>query len=212
VVNRLFLLVCCGALPVVAAPVFREDFKEVPAHIPAVAADLSSPFLGFEIFGPGKDKVKLSFHPEVKNDPHYLWNGECAGPVVLSFPFQHGLNLSAKDSVVRLQCKNVGKSSLHLALKISGEWVVANEGLSGDQGWTEHEVKLGDVAWMRLNVDEVKIGGVVKKGLLKKVEAIGFAAPVTPQRSKDCIRLDWFEVESSSAKAEGCVVACWWIH
>ena len=201
--TRFLLLVLCGVLPVVAAPVFREDFREVPAHIPAVAEDLSSPFLRFKIFGPGKDKVKLSNHPEVKNDPHYLWNGDCAGPVVLAFPFEHVLDLSAKDSVLRLRCKNVGKSSLHVALKVGGEWLVTKEGLSGDKNWTEHELMFGALEWRVLDVKKAVIGVVAKKVSLGEVEAIGFVAPVRPKRSKDCIRLDWFEVESSSAKVEG---------
>ncbi|MDB4353825.1 hypothetical protein N9Z02_00830, partial [Akkermansiaceae bacterium] len=182
-----------------AGTVFREDFQEVPAHIPVISDDLTSGFLGLRLLGPGAGKVKLSFHPEVKNDPHYLWNGQCEGGVLMAFPFEHELDLNDGESKVRLRCKNVGASSLHLAFKISGKWIAKTEGLQEDKGWKVHELVLDEGEWRELDVEKVTFGEVVRPKW-SEVDAIGFAAPVTPNKSKDCIRLDWFELESETAK------------
>lgn len=177
---------------------FREDFRDdVKAHIPVVAEDLTSEFLSLQRLGPGADMLKLSHHPSIPNDPHYVWNGECKGPVLIAFPFARPLDLSSEQWKVRLQTKNVGKSVLHLALRVDDEWVVQKTPVENRNDWNVQTRSLHSVAWHRMNADTVKMGQEAKEIDFRKVDALGFAAPNKPNkpnRSQDCIRLDWFEL------------------
>lgn len=193
----LFGLLVSGGLAV-AGPVFREDFKEVPAHTPVEATDLTCGFLNLKLLGPGAEKVKLSFHPEKKNDPHYLWNGQCEGPVLIAFAFSHELDLSDKGSLVRLRSKNSGKSTLHLAFRVGKQWFMKKEGVSKDGDWTEHHVLVHPGEWQQVEATTLKTRPSLIPDL-RKTNAIGFVAPNNPIKSKDCIRLDWFELTSKSA-------------
>ncbi|MDP0489487.1 MAG: c-type cytochrome [Verrucomicrobiota bacterium JB023] len=194
----LFLLLSLAAA---GEPVVREDFREVPAHIPATSDDLTSSFLSLERLGPGAANVKLSFHPEVPNDPHYLWNGLCEGPVLLAFPFQHALDLSDPEAKVVLQSKNFGRSTLHLAVQSGGKWFAQKTPAAQGEEWNEQTLLLGDGSWHRLSSKSVTLGPKAQPNF-QKVTAIGFAAPSQPKGSKDCIRLDWFEIHASTAEVK----------
>ena len=186
----LSVALCQGAF---AQAAFREDFKEVPAHIPVVAADLTSPFLSLERFGPDADQLKLSYHPEIPDDPHYIWNGECSSPTFLSFPFKKALDLSDKNWVCQLNTKNFGKSTLHLALRSHGQWFVQKKPVANQKDWNDQVLSLHQAEWLSVNPESVQFGKEAKPDFLQ-IDAIGFAAPVIPNRSKDCIRLNWFEL------------------
>jgi len=174
---------------------FREDFRDdVTAHIPVTPNDLTSKFLGLKRLGPGADKLKLSYHPEIANDPHYIWNGECTGPTLIAFPFQKQLDLSASNWSLRLRTKNVGKSRLHLAVQVGQKWYVRKESIKNQKNWNVQSIPLHRPTWRSLNPTQVSFGDEVSNIDLTKVDALGFAAPLKPNRSKDCIRLDWFEL------------------
>ncbi|WP_411845230.1 cytochrome c [Roseibacillus persicicus] len=180
---------------------FREDFKEVEAHIPAVKEDLTSPFLGFERLGPGESQIKLSYHPEIPNDPHYLWNGLCPGPVLMAFPFKEVTDLSASDWVCRLNTKNFGKSTLHLSVRSGGRWYAQKKSVATARDWNDQSLPLHSEDWFELDPKKVTLGKQAKTLNFKAIDAIGFAAPVKADGSKDCIRLNWFElVQDAEAK------------
>ena len=182
-------------------PVFREDFKEVPAHIPATSKDLTSDFLTLKRLGPGADKLKLSYHPEIPNDPHYLWNGECEGPVLIAFPFQKSLDLSARNWRCRLNTKNFATSTLHLAFRSKGKWFAQKKSVATAKGWNEQTLTVHAHPWFPLNPEIVTLGTQAVKPNFKTIDAIGFAAPINSNRSKDCIRLNWFELFQGETKA-----------
>lgn len=173
---------------------FREDFREVEAHIPVINEDLTSDFLTLERLGPSSAQLKLSYHPEIPNDPHYVWNGLCEGPTLLAFKFKNPLDLTGKNWVVRLQTKNVGKSQLHLAFQIGNNWFVKQRAVANKDDWNEQSLPLDDSVWLTLNPETIELGGPVDNPDFSKVSAIGFVAPHTPDRSADCTRLDWFEL------------------
>ncbi|MDF1837589.1 MAG: hypothetical protein P1V35_06970, partial [Planctomycetota bacterium] len=179
--------------------VFREDFREVDAHIPATAEDLTCDFLGFERFGSGRDQVKLSFHPEIPNDPHYLWNGLCEGPVLLAFPFVHGLDLTDADAWVSLQSKNVGGANLHVALSCEGRWFVQGGAVPQNADWTQDGIQLHGVEWFELNRDTAEFGERSEVPDWKAITGLGFVAPNKGGGSESCIRLDWFALHAKSA-------------
>lgn len=177
---------------------FREDFREVPAHIPATSEDLTSDFLTLERLGPGADQLKLSHHPEIPDDPHYLWNGRCEGPVLIAFPFQQPLDLSAQEWTCRVGSKNFGKSTLHLALRSEGKWFVQKQSVASGPDWNEQTLAVHPGPWLTLNPRTIAFSKQKAAPNFAVVDAIGFAAPVQSKGSKDCIRLDWFELVRSA--------------
>ena len=102
--------------------VLREDFRESPAHIPIAQQDLTNGrFLSLQRLGSSSERLKLSYHPNKANDPHYLWNGMTSSPSAVLFHFDSPVDLSAAQSRIRVRTKNVGGSTMHLALKIGDD-------------------------------------------------------------------------------------------
>jgi len=201
--QKLSLLILAIATPYnLFAQNFREGFRESPAHIPATSTDLTSPHLTLERLGPGADKLKLSHHPEIKNDPHYLWNGLCSGPILIGFRLKDSLDLSDPNWAIVARTKNVGNSRLHLAIQIDQRWFASEEPFKNLAGWNTQKISFHDRSWRELSSDTVKIGKPVKAPDLSKITALGFAAPVKPKKSKSCIRLDWFELISENPKGQ----------
>lgn len=191
--RSIFTLVICFFPIFGAAETVREDFRENGAHIPLVDEDLSNESLELLRLGPGADQLKFSHHPEVQNDPHYIWNGKCEGPVLAGFEFDKVIDLSGEGWWCRVRTKNVGASRLHVALKIDGQWVVQKKAIRNEKEWNVQRVTLEGREWLQLDENRVAFGENIVPNL-KAVTAVGFAAPVKPQGSKSCIRLDWFEL------------------
>ncbi len=183
-----------------AVEVLREDFREVEAHIPAKADDLTCAFIGFERLGPGRDQVKLSFHPNVPDDPHYLWNGLCTGPVLLAFPFAHPLDLTDGDASISLRSKNVGGANLHLAVQCDDRWFVQGAAIPQNEDWSRDRIALHGEAWFALDEDSVVFGEISESPDWGAVTGIGFAAPKKGGGSGSCVRLDWFALHANSAR------------
>lgn len=191
--RSIFTLVIC-LFPILGiAETVREDFQEHVAHIPLVGGDLSNESLELLRLGPGADQLKLSHHPEVQNDPHYIWNGKCEGPVLAGFEFGAEMDLSGEGWWCRVRTKNVGAARLHVALKIDDQWVVQKKSIRNEKDWNVQRVTLEEREWLKLDEKRVTLGEEVVPNL-KAVTAIGFAAPVKPRGSQSCIRLDWFEL------------------
>ncbi|MBK1832594.1 DUF6797 domain-containing protein [Roseibacillus ishigakijimensis] len=202
---RLFILSLFALAALVsgeeAVRLFREDFREVEAHIPASSADLTSDYLTLERLGPGADRLKLSHHPPIPNDPHYLWNGECNGPVLIAFPLRQTTDLSDPDWQCRLNTKNFGSSTLHLAVRSQGRWFAQRHSVAPAENWNEQVLSFHRSDWVELDEKRVTLSAKRARPQLDAIEAIGFAAPRKPNRSKDCIRLNWFEVVKDSPSA-----------
>ncbi len=205
--NLLRGAILLAAIPLLASAalgqppdVFREDFRAVDPHIPAVAADLTSAFLGFERLGPGAPQVKLSHHPEIENDPHYLWNGLCPGPVLLAFPFAHPLDLSDPGTTVGMRTKNVGGAALRLAVRTRDGWFVQARAVPQSDDWREHVMPLHVDDWRSLDDEAARVLGQAARPDFASVDAIGFLAPEAGGGSGRCIRLDWFALRSASAE------------
>ena len=181
--------------------VFREDFRENPAHIPINENDTTSPFLTLKRMGPGQDQIKHSHHPEIKNDPHYTWNGKCTAPTLLAFEFNHPLDLSDPNSHLKLQTKNFGKSTLHLAIKSKDQWFARVPPVGQHQDWTISTLPLlgKEITYQKIAADKATLDTKRALPSFQEITAIGFLSAVTPNGSKDCTRLDWFALHSKSA-------------
>lgn len=190
-----------GVQTVWSQSVLREDFVENPAHIPVVQEDLvQGHFLRMERLGPGANQLKRSYHPNKANDPYYLWNGPCQSEGAILFHFSHGVDLSAEDSEIQLRTKNSGKSVIHLLLKIADGWICTEDAIGQTKDWEVSVHLLRDQNWRTWGAESLRQGDLVEEVNWTKVEGLGFFFPLKSNRSKDCIRLDWFEVASSSMK------------
>ncbi|MFT4649640.1 MAG: hypothetical protein ACI9X4_002881, partial [Glaciecola sp.] len=181
--------------------VLREDFREVAEHIPADAEDLTCDFLGFQRLGPGQDQIKLSYHPNVPNDPHYLWNGLCTGPVLLAFPFAQALDLTDEGAFLSLRTKNVGGANLHLAVLCGDRWYVQGSAIPQNVDWARNEVALHKAAWFELDKETVQFGDPAEIPDWKAIQGLGFAASEKGGGSQSCFRLDWFALHAKSAES-----------
>ena len=170
-IRSTFLLFLLLSIPVtlLADVKFREDFRENEAHIPIANDDLTSPFLSLQRIGKSADKLKLSHHPEIKNDPHYLWNGLTKGPVLIAFKFKNHLDLSAPNWTCRLRTKNVGESRLHLAVEVQGQWYMQKDAISNHPDWNIQSISLSDSSWRTLSSKTAVPGKSTKAPDLRKV-------------------------------------------
>tara|TARA_B110000908_G_scaffold102729_1_gene121062 strand:- start:5100 stop:8147 length:3048 start_codon:yes stop_codon:yes gene_type:complete len=183
--------------------VFREDFREVKPHVPVSTVDLTmSPFLSLTRHGEGAENYKLSFHPEKPNDPHYVWNGLTSGKTALAFQFAHSLDLSAADSSVKLNTRNSASSRMHLALRTQQGWIVNKNGIGSSDTWKVDIIALHQASWVKLEIKSLSFGELVSKPSLAEVSALAFVNPIRPNKSKNSSRLDWFSLDSSSAKIQ----------
>ncbi len=178
----------------------REDFLESPAHIPIAQQDLNQGhFLKLERIGDSAEKLKLSHHPERGNDPHYLWNGITDSPTAALFHFSSPLDLSAEASRIRVRTKNVGRSTMHLAIKRKdNSWLVAEKPVASTLDWTISEHRLEAQTWRGFDGAAIALGAEIHPRSFDEIAGLGFVFPENPRGSQDCVRLDWFEIVSPS--------------
>ncbi|MEM9017009.1 MAG: sulfatase-like hydrolase/transferase [Verrucomicrobiota bacterium] len=190
--------------PAASVPtILREDFVENPPHIPVAQSDLvQGHFLTLTRWGEGQDQLKRSFHEKIKNDPHYIWNGLCGAPGAVTFAFPHALDLSAEGSHLSLRTKNAGKSVIQIVLKTDSSWVCADERIGKKADWTESDHSLVAQTWRAWSPETLEVGDAVTEVDFSEVYEFGFFFPETPNKSKDCIRLDWFALSSPSMALE----------
>lgn len=128
---------------------FREDWKEIEAALPVTQQHVSNPDLSLTLYGPARDGIKKSNHPNIPNDPFYIWSGECRGNWAVSLRHRHGmLNLNGADARVRIRSKQSGFRQLRLILKLDdGTWIVSDQSAGATDDWTETEFLIATAKW-----------------------------------------------------------------
>jgi hypothetical protein len=191
-----FLLISSVWVPVQAQTkgnlFFREDWKEIPAATPVTQEHVANPNLLLSLHGPGKDKVKKSFHPEIPNDPYYIWSGECLANWALSLRHRNQLvDLSGPAALVRWRARQSGFRELRLLLKLAdGTWLVSDQSHPFLPEWGEKEFRIADLRWRKLNLDRVIEGNWVDNPDLTRVEEIGFTDLMAGGQTPASSRLD----------------------
>ncbi len=182
-------------------PVFREDWKEIPAALPITANHVANSALRMETHGPGKLGIKKSHHVEIENDPYYVWSGQCKFRWAVSLRMNgHLVDLTAPDAKIRWRSRQSGDHALHLLVKLPGErWFISEQSDNGKE-WHEHHFDLANLTWRHFSIINAVAEEPVDTPDLSRVEQIG----VTDQRpgggSKASSRLDWIEVYGSAIK------------
>ena len=178
---------------------FREDWKEIAAALPVTQEHISNPDLILALYGPAANAVKKSNHPEIPNDPFYIWSGECKGNWAVGLRHRkEDVDLSATDARVKIRSRQSGFRTLRLMLKLGdGSWLVSDAGQDFTDDWTEKEFNIADIRWRKLNIEHVTEGQWVKSPDLRRVVEIGFTDLMAGGGTPASSRLDWIEVWGS---------------
>ena len=175
---------------------FREDWKEIAAALPVTQDHVSNPDLILTLYGPAASAVKKSNHPNIPNDPFYIWSGECKGNWAVGLRHRSGeVDLSAADAHILIRSKQSGFRQLRLIIKLSdGTWLVSDLSQDYTEDWTEKKFNVAAIRWRKLNIANVMEGPWVQNPDLRQVIEIGFTDLMAGGGTPASSRLDWIEV------------------
>jgi len=197
-------MVACLATPLLLAALYaqdrpplawREDWKETPAALPITQEHVANADLILELHGPGRDGIKKSHHDTPKDDPYYVWSGECRGAWAVSLRHRSAWVDLTGLGRVRWRARQEGFRRLRLILRLAdGRWLVSDQSDDRSRDWRVREFNLGDLRWRRLDIEKVVEGPWVENPDLGRVEAIGFTDLMSGGGTPASSRLDWIEV------------------
>ena len=194
------LLLLCLALPAVLAmqspaPFFREDWKETPAEMPVSQSHVANPDLLLSLYGPGQHGIKKSNHPQIPNDPYYIWSGACPANWAVTLKHKSDDADLTGPAVIRWRSRQSGFRQLRIILKLSGgPWLVSDLYDDASDDWRVREFSIGSIHWRELDICRVTEGKRAESPDLSRVEEIGFTDLMPGGVSDACSRLDWIEV------------------
>jgi len=180
---------------------FREDWKEIPAAIPASQEHVLNSDLLLNLYGPGCDSIKKSHHDTPVDDPYYIWSGLCLGNWAVTLKHKTSfVDLSSFSKIV-WRSKQIGFRELHIILKLAdGTWLVSDQCDGASKDWRVREFNIADINWYRLDIKSVVEGLPVTGPDLSKVDEMGFSDLMRGGQSNACSRLDWIEVYGKTVK------------
>jgi hypothetical protein len=192
-VSVTFLAAVVSAIPD-ASLLFREDWKETPAELPVGQSHVASPDLILQLYGPGQHGIKKSNHPNIPNDPYYIWSGACPGNWAVSLKHRkHDIDLTGAARI-RWRAKQAGFRQLRIILKLpTGAWLVSDVFDDASNDWRVREFSIARIHWRTLDIGRVSEGKSVDAPDLSRVEEVGFTDLMPGGMSDACSRLDWIE-------------------
>lgn len=179
--------------------IFREDWKEIPAETPVTAAHLTHPELELHLYGAAKAQLKKSNHPEIPNDPFYIWSGTCVGNWAMALALKNGLamDLTGNGKVI-WKTRQSGFRHLRVLVQLTdGSWLVSEEGSSESADWQVSTFHLDKIGWRKLNMERITEGTKVTDPDLSAVQKIGMSDLMAGGGSPASSRLDWLEVHGT---------------
>ena len=203
---KLTILACLAVVAIAAkagaenALFFREDTRDIPAALPITQEHVANPELALGLYGPGKSGIKKSYHETTKNDPHYIWSGQCKGNWAVAFARKNATaDLGGSQAQIRLRTKNYQRT-VYVILKTPDGWLVSNQSTGSSRDWQTIILRISDMSWSKLDIKTVTRGAKVAKPNLKQVSEIGFTDLKPGGGSKACSRVDWIEVWTAMPK------------
>ncbi|MEP7270373.1 MAG: hypothetical protein ABI882_02660 [Acidobacteriota bacterium] len=174
---------------------FREDWKESPAATPITQDHVANPDLILFRYGPGKDQIKKSHHDQPKDDPYYVWSGECTSNWAIALRHRRLIADLGGGAKIRWRSKQTGFRQLRLILKLAdGTWIVSEQADGPSEDWRIRESLIADQRWRALDISTITEGRPVERPDLSRVEEIGFTDLMAGGRTPASSRLDWIEV------------------
>jgi hypothetical protein len=174
---------------------FREDWKESPAEIPVNQDHLSNGDLILHLYGAARDHLKKSNHPEIPNDPYYIWSGLCEGNWAMALSHaEFDMDLSG-EGMVKWLSRQTGFRVLRVILELSnGTWLVSEDGSGYSEDWEESEYHLNKITWRKLNMEGITEGARVERPDLSAVKKVGITDLMSGGGTPASSRLDWIAV------------------
>lgn len=174
---------------------FREDWKEIEAALPVTQEHVVHASLELSLYGPGRDEIKKSNHPEIPGDPFYIWSGECKSNWAVGLSYRNQRVDLTQGGKIRIRSRQSGFRELRIILKLhTGEWLVSDQYAGETKAWSEKEFLVSEMRWRKLNVDRITEGAWVQDPDLTQVEDIGFTDLMAGGGTPASSRLDWIEV------------------
>lgn len=176
--------------------IFREDWKEIPAETPITQEHVANPALRLNRHGTSGDQIKKSHHPEISNDPFYVWSGQCEGTWGLTLSQNDGTRLNLSGGMVRWRSRQSGGHSLRVLIRLSdGRFFVSDQGDSGSDDWHVHQFVVDELTWKEVDLQSFRLSsGGAGDPDITEVQEIGFTDLEAGRGSDYCSRLDWIEV------------------
>ena len=135
-------------------------------------------------------------HIAPKDDPGYLWAGQCGGPCAITLRDNDNDFDMTGLAKVRWRTKMDGFRQIRLILKLADGTFLVSDRYAGPTGdWNVSEISIPDVRWHSLNIETLNEGRAVANPDLGRVEEIGF----THQRT-GAARVDWIELYAASVQ------------
>lgn len=181
-----------------SAPLFREDWKEIPAATPVTQEHVANENLTLNLYGPGADSIRKSHHSD---DPYYIWSGLCTD--VWAVGLKHKLFFVDLSKVAKVKWRSMqsGFRELHLLVKLAdGTWLVSKQGDGISNDWQTYEFNIPDIDWYKLDMKQIAETIPVENPDLSKVDEIGFTDLMKGGQSNACSRLDYIEVYGTPVK------------
>lgn len=173
---------------------FREDWKESPAEIPVSQDHLSNGDLILHLYGAAKDHLKKSNHPEIPNDPYYIWSGLCEGNWAMAFSHADDV-LDLREGTVKWLSRQSGFRVLRVLLELAdGTWIVSEAGSGYTEDWEESEFQLNKTKWRKVNMEGITEGPWIDKPDLSAVKKVGVTDLMSGGGTPASSRLDWIAV------------------
>ncbi|MGH9768121.1 MAG: hypothetical protein ACREAB_11855, partial [Blastocatellia bacterium] len=149
------------------------------------------------------DEIKKSHHDQPKDDPYYIWSGECKGAWAVALRHKEFFADLTGAANIRWRAKQSGGRQLRIIVKLAdGTWLVSDQSDGPSDVWREREFNIAELRWRALNIETVTEGGWKEKPDLSRVDEIGFTDLMAGGRTPASSRLDWIEVWSAARKRE----------
>jgi len=165
---------------------FREEWKQTPqgGEHPVLADSLSNPNLELKLYGTtnklgevtAEKGALLTGSATDENNPTHVWTGVCTTPCAVAFRDKNNFADLTGLSRIKWVTKTSGFHQVRPIVKLAdGTWLVGDHSDGSPTDWLTSEFALGDVRWLRLDINNVVTkGNFVDKPDLSKVDEIGF--------------------------------------
>jgi len=175
------------AAPAVMRPplFFSEGWKRLPAPVddhgawPASPEGVSNPNLELRFYGPsGKDLQLVAGNGQGDVTPLNLWTGMTRSPSAAALRDKSNfVDLSVPFAKIRWVVRSSGFHQARPILKLAdGTWLVGDHASGTDADFTQIEMSIAAMRWLKLDMDRVvAVGAWIEHPSLGKVDEVGFA-------------------------------------